>query len=117
MQISGSEPLFFTGTILAGGTLTSEIDMADASMVGVIATTVPANGTLTFQVASKSDSNGGTYVDLYADDGTRVSVTAPAATFAVSQLVLAPLIGYRYIKIKSSVTQTNGLRFELPARP
>jgi hypothetical protein len=128
MEISASTPLYFQGTILAGGTLSPEIDIGDASVITMMLTTVPTNGTLTFQVAARSDNDsqfgsgaagGGQirYVDLYDDAGALVSVTAPSSRYAVSAVKMAPLIGFRFIKIKSTPAQTNGLKLEFAGRP
>ena len=120
VEITTSHPHLFQGTILAGGTLTGEIDLGDVSLVGLMATTVPTNGTLNFQVSAFSDDNGqarGYYVDLYDDAGAAIAVTAPSARFGVSALVMAKLAGFRYVKIKSSPAQTNGLEIRLAGRP
>lgn len=122
MEINASTPLLFQGTILAGGTLSEEIDLGDASLAGLLFTSTPANGTLSFQVAAYSDNHASLsstirYADLYDDAGATVAATLPSALCAISTLVTAKIAGYRYVKIKSSVAQTNGLSFVMPARP
>jgi hypothetical protein len=119
MQFSGSTPHLFQGTILAGGTLTSEIDLSDASIHGLIVVGMAA-GTLSFQVSpfSETDPNNSShavYVDLRDDDGTLVSAGGTGNT-TVDMQTMAKVSVYRYLKIKSDVAQTNGVKFYLPAR-
>lgn len=113
VHVSGSTPFLFQGTILAGGTLSSAIDLQDTVLVGLISDTSAVNGTLNFQVAH---SEGGTFFDLYDGEGAAVAVTLPGGTRAISGVALRFLTPYRFVKIKSSVAQTTGLRFMLPAR-
>ena len=122
MELSATTPLYFNGTINAGGTLSNEIDLGDASYAGLIMTSTPVNGTITFQVAAFSDNHptlGSTvrYVDLYDDAGAIVSATLPSAKCAISSLIMAKVCGYRYVKIKTTPAQTNGLSFIMPGRP
>lgn len=115
VEIVASKPLLARGTINAGGTLSNEIDLGDMILSGLIFSTTPVNGTITFQVASQADDGVNVrYVDLYDDAGAVVSATLPAAKCAISALITVKIAGYRYIKIKSSVQQTNGLAIEIP---
>lgn len=103
----------------AGGTLSPEIDLSDGVLVGLIGVGM-AVGTLTFQVSaiSETDPNNpslAAYATVQGSDGTALSVTGNG-TFAVDIDVMSKLAGYRFLKIKSSVTQTNGVRFYLPGR-
>lgn len=129
MELGATKPLLFQGTINAGGTLSAEIDLGDAVFGGLIFadhtatdgsvwTGVPSNGTLTFQVSKQAD-DGATicYADLYDDTGTIVAVTLPGARCGISALITSNIYGYRFVKIKSSVTQTNGVHFAIQGRP
>lgn len=113
-HISGAEPLLFRGTILAGGTLSNVIDISDAVLAGLIIETSAVNGTLTFQTAPTAD---GTYQTIKDKEGADEAVTLASGTSAISGVHLNFLMPFRFIRIKSSVAQTNGLSFVLPARP
>lgn len=117
--VSGSRTGIVYGTILAGGTLSQEIDLGEWTLAGLIAETSMVNGTLTFQVSSKPDAEGGTYVDLRGDQNAVYNPAggAVSGTFALNtSAVMAALTAYRYVKIKSSIAQTNGVRFALPVK-
>ena len=107
------------GTILAAGTLTSEMNIQGYSLLGMIATTDSVNGTLGFQVSDKPtiptspDQTPGVYRTLYTNLGVPVAVTAPSGTFAISSDALTPLKGYQYVKVLSNPAQTNGLAITL----
>ena len=106
------------GTILAGGTLTSEMNIQGYTLIGLMATTSSVNGTLGFQVSDKPtvpvspDQTPGVYRTLYTNLGVPVSVTAPSGAFAISSDALTPLKGYQYVKV-SSTAQTTGLAITL----
>ena len=105
----GINPFVFRGTILAGGTLSSEFDLGGMDVVGLKVNSTPTNGTLSFQVSSVGDDGTNvTYRDLYSA-GAVLSFTAPSSPFALGSVEMAPLLAFRYLKVKSSVTQTNGL--------
>jgi hypothetical protein len=115
MQFSGSTPHLFQGTILAGGTLSSEINLSDASLFGLIVVGA-AGGTLSFQVSPYPDGHAeALYVSVTDQDGAAVSAPG-SGNFAVDMQTMAKVSTYRYLKIKSSVAQTNGVKFYLPAR-
>lgn len=111
-----AHPYVFTGTILAGGTLSSEFDLGGMDAVGLKTTSTPANGTLSFQVSTIGDDGTNvTYRDLYSA-GAVLSFTAPGVGFALGSVELAPLQAFRFVKVKSSVTQTNGLGLHFIAK-
>lgn len=105
VQIAGHYPGFVNGTILTNGTLSEEIPIMDFEMVGLHVGSGWVNGTIGFQVADKSDADGGTYVDLLASNGAAVAVGPVSGGFAISGDVLKPLAPYHYVKVKSSIAQ------------
>jgi hypothetical protein len=107
---------FFQGTILAGGTLTNELDFNGYTKLGVIYSGA-TNGTLTAQVSHKADADGGTYVDLLGSNGVAVTFCGPTGTSgALSGTVLEPLAPYRYVKFKMSIAQATGVQLFLPIK-
>lgn len=114
MELSERRALTYRGTILPTATLSSELDLAGASAVGLIVTTSMTLGTLGFMVSDKPDAQSGVYRDLKGSDGANVAVGPVSGTFAVSGAVLAALKGYRYVRIKTSSAQASGLAVELP---
>jgi len=100
------------GTILAGGTLSSEINLLGYTYFGLQATTSSVNGTLGFMVSNKSDADGGVYRPLTNNLGVPVAVTAPSGQFSISGDALTALKGYQFMRI-SSTAQTNGLALVL----
>lgn len=116
-------PLYNTvyGTILAAGTLSSEINLQGYGIVGIQALSSSVNGTLGFMVSDKTDtpaqivppgSPAGVYRTLYNNAGVPVSVTAPSGQFAIGSDQLSALRGYQFIRI-SSTAQTLGIAFAL----
>lgn len=107
------------GTIAAGGTLTSEIDLGEWSLTGLISDGNALTGTLTFQVSAFSDNDSvyaENYVDVRNSDGSALSVTI-AANRAIKGIdIIQALQPYRYVKIKTSAAQTNGAKFYLPVK-
>lgn len=106
------------GTILATGTLSSQFDLQGYVLGGLIALTNSVNGTLGFMVSDLPDTPAqpgfpaGVYRDLYKNDGTTVQITAPSGQFAISSEYLLPLVGYRYVRVKTTA-QTTGLSLVL----
>lgn len=100
------------GTILAGGTLSSEINLLGYTYFGLQTLGSSVNGTLGFMVSNKSDADGGVYRTLYNNLGVPVAVTAPSGQFSVSGDALTALKGYQFIRV-SSTAQTNGLALVL----
>lgn len=103
----------YHGTILPGGTLSSEIDLHGVTKFGLIAIDNFVSGTLAFKVSDKSDADGGIYVDLLKVDASRVTTSAVANKFAISSDVLTPLAAYRYVRLETGAAQTNGTAFKL----
>lgn len=112
VSVVANTPATKYGTISTGGTLTPEIDLDGYSVFGLMTLTAFAAGTINFQV---SDVSGGTYVTLKDKDGTAIRIGG-TGLFAVSAVDLACLLPYRYVRLLSTVTQTNGVLFALPVR-
>lgn len=108
------------GTIAAGGTLTAEIDLGEWSVNGLISDTNLINSTLTFQVSAFSDRdtvNTSRYVDVKNQDGTNLAIGPVSGAVGVrGDLVVQALAGYRYVKVKAALAQTNGVKFYLPVK-
>lgn len=118
VTVAGRNPNVLQGTIPDNGTLTHEIDLAEFSLSGLICETAGwLAGTLGFQVSALPDAKGGVYVDLYRDNAP-VEQAVPAGQFAIaSDKIMQALQGYRYVKIKSSASQTGGpIAFKLPVK-
>lgn len=117
VMVSGSNYNLLKGTILAGGTLSSEIDLGEYNVMGLLTSSTLILGTLTFMVSALPDAQGGGYTTLLKADGTdAVSIGPVSANKAFSAVVLAPLFPYRYIRLKTSSTQTNGVALSIPVR-
>lgn len=106
-------PAFNTiiGTVVAGGTLSNEINLADfGQSAGLITLTSATSAAVTFMVSDKPDSDSGVYVDL-KDAAGNYSLGTQAGLFAVSGELLKPLAPYRFVRVKFGSAQTTGLRF------
>ena len=119
MQLAEVRPALIQGTMAAGGTLTTEIDIGGFEAFGLITDGNLVNSTLSFQVSAFPDGNANAfYTDLKDETGTAVTLGPTGTRIAVKSDILTQyLIGYRYVKIKSAATQTNGVKFYLPAKP
>lgn len=106
------------GTILAGGTLSSQFDLQGYNALGLIVLDNSVNGTLNFRVSDLPDVNaipgqpGGVYRTLYGSNGAAVALTINSGQGAISSDALTPLKGYRYVRVQSTA-QTNGLALML----
>jgi hypothetical protein len=100
------------GTILAGGTLSSEFALQGYSISGVMALSNSVNGTLGFMVSNKGDAQGGVYRPVYGSNGTAVALTINSGQGAVDTDALKTIRGYQYVRV-SSTAQTNGLALML----
>jgi hypothetical protein len=100
------------GTILAGGTLSSEFALQGYSISGVMALSNSVNGTLGFMVSNKGDAQGGVYRPVYSSNGTAVELTINSGQGAVDTDALKTIRGYQYVRVSSSA-QTNGLALML----
>lgn len=96
------------GTILPGGTLSSEFNIQGYSLYGVQFLSASVNGTLGFMVSDKPDAQGGVYRPLYTALGVPVAVTAPSGVGAISGDAFSSLRPFQYIRV-SSTAQTLGL--------
>ncbi len=97
-------------TIVVSGTTSGALDLVGTFLVGLI---VPDNfdGTQIQFLGSRSgdiDSVGGleSYVPIYNASGTRLTVTATAATLTGIALTPSDFAMWRFIKLVSVTTQT-----------
>ncbi len=120
MQLAEIRNALFHGTINAAGTLSNEINLGGFSLFGLISDNNMVNGTASFQVSAFSDEdtvNPSDYVDLTDGDGTAIEFGPTGTQIAVSAVdAIQAIAPYRYVKIKMGNTQTNGVRFFLPAK-
>jgi hypothetical protein len=73
-----------------------------ATYIGLAMSAAWTAGALSFKV---SKTIGGTYYDLYKEDGTELSVTTPVAGTVCSLDALVPYISmFPYVKVRSGVT-------------
>lgn len=104
----------FNGTIVTGGTISNTIDLGDASNVaGMIFPGSVVYGSLTFQV---SHLIGGPFVTVMDTDGTDFDLGPRSGGFAISSDDMSFLMPFRYLRVKTSVAQTNGLVFYVTTR-
>lgn len=83
------------------------IDLKDVAVVGLILPTI-VTGDVTFEATHDPSV---TPVAVKAKDGTALTITAGTGGFAVSTEDLAPLAGYRYIRVVTAGTQTSDVIF------
>ncbi len=106
------------GTILAGGTLSSEFNVQGYSLLGLIALSNSVLGTLGFAVSDLPDvpyqpgKPTGVYRTLVGANGTPVAIGPVSGQFGLSSEALLPVKGYHYIRI-STTAQTNGAALAL----
>ena len=101
----GRQNGYIASTIASGGTESSVADLAGYANYGLLIP-VLASGTLTFKV---SNLYAGTYYTVKSNDSaTAFTLTDAATARAVESNDLKALAGYRYIKIVSTATQTEG---------
>lgn len=89
------------------GTLSTEIDLASANLVGLILSATFQGTAITFSVAT---GPGGTYVPLEDGAGNAISITTTTTTaqaYGIPTAVQDILRGFRYIKLKSNATESN----------
>lgn len=89
-----------TATILAGESLSDEIDISGYSLVGIKLPSVFEGSSVTFQA---SDVTGGTFYNVYDSAGNEFSATVRASSVVTDLPELAPL---RFIKIRSGTAGT-----------
>lgn len=116
--IIGHNTNTLTGTIPASGTLTHEIDLMEYSIIGLLCPAGFSPGTLSFQASPTSDfsDTGGQYVDIKSVAGSNVQIGGVSGGFALRADDLSFLSAYRYVKIKSSVSQGSVVTFHLPVK-
>ena len=97
-------------TIPSGQSVSSVVDLEDCEVLGLFVPALNNTPSITFQVADDEDS---TPVDLLNKDGSTASITISggASGFAVSSEDLKPLLGYRFVRVKSSAAQTADRHF------
>lgn len=121
MYIVGTRNNLFHGTIIAGGTLTAEIDLSDYSAFGVMSDANLVNGTMSFQASPYSDNETDAdktplYRDILDETGAAETIGPVEGAIAIkAERIVQILAGYRYVKIKMSIAQTNGVAFTIPA--
>lgn len=119
MMISEVRPALLPGTITAGGTLTSELDLGGWSVAGLISDGNALTGTLTFYASAFSDAdtqNTSNYVAIRNGDGTALGITIAANRAISGDEIIQALAPYRYVKFGTSAAQTNGAKFYVPVK-
>lgn len=116
VMVGGSNFNLLQGTVAAGGTLSSQFDLGEYNTLGLLTDSNMVNGTLSFMVSDLPDSQGGVYKALYKSDGTVASIGPVSGAAAISAIALAPIFPYRYVRVKFSIAQTNGVALRLPVR-
>lgn len=102
----------FNGTINAGGTLSNEIQIGEATCFGLV---VPAGATSSafgWYVSDRSDADGGVYVPLYNASGA-ISHGTRSGGFAIDSISLQVLEGHRFVRLQTGSAQTSGIAFRL----
>lgn len=102
----------YNGTILAGGTLSSQIDLGEATSFGLVVPTFVGTATFGWYAGDKSDSDGGVYVALKNASGA-ISHGSQTTGFAVDSVSLSVLQGHRFVRLHSSAAITSGLSFRV----
>lgn len=111
--LTGHAPNSLHGTITAGGTLTSQIDLMEYSLIGLMTTTSMTAGTLTFYTTA---TDNGQLVAIKDSSGTNVSIGPVSGLYALKATDLAFLAPYRYVRISIDRAQASGLEFTLPVK-
>jgi hypothetical protein len=104
-----------TATIPTGQSLSGAVNTGGSTLAGILMPAVWSAAVLTFQV---SNSLGGTYQDLYDDQGNEVTVQAAASRAIGIDATLAALGGWQFLKLRSGtaaapVVQGAGASFGL----
>lgn len=100
----GVDSIVVPATILSGASQSNEIDCRGYRLARLSLPGAWTAAAITFLAAPVS---GGTFLPVYDDTGTEVSIASPAASTSIgmSSLVL-PLTGVQFIKIRSGVAAT-----------
>ena len=98
----GRQGGYITGTIPAGSTSTTAIDIEGYGIAGL---SVPSMNTasLTFEA---SNTATGTFYGITSSAGTLLSLTTATGGKIISSDALTFLAGYRYIKVVATASQT-----------
>lgn len=95
---------YVTATITSGTSLSEAINTGDMKLAGIKMSGAWNAANLTFQGC---EIEGGTYMDIYDDAGTELSVTAAANhAIALTDKVFEAVNAYKYIKIRSGTSST-----------
>lgn len=86
-------------TIANGASLSGVADLTGFMLAGIQMPAAWTAASLTFQVSI----DGTTYTDMYATDGTEVTVTGAAASRFLA-FVPSDFAGARYLKVRSGTT-------------
>lgn len=90
-------------TIANGASQSGEIDLGSGRLLAIFMPAAWTAAALTFLAAHES---GGTFQDVYGDDGTEESVTAAASRVISIDDAAGVLASLRYIKLRSGTTGT-----------
>ena len=110
----------YPATIAASGSLSGSVSMGADTIVGIWMPATWVSAPLTFQV---SPDGGTTWLELFNDGGTAVSISAAASQFiALVTNSNYTLRGFNMVKVRSGtsgtpVTQTGGAIVNLIGRP
>jgi hypothetical protein len=93
-------PAYLTQTvnIANAGSLSPEVDTTGRSLAAIIMPSAWTAAVLTFQ---GSNASGGTFADVYDDQGNEVTVQAAASRAIGLDAVSLALAPYRYLKVRS----------------
>ena len=117
MELAELRSVLIPGTINAGGTLSSELDIGSFSLFGLDVLSM-LNSKLSFMGSALSDAEGGVYKDIKDEIGNTRSIGPSGTSLAVSSDKITQIIsGWRYVRLKSAAAQTNGVLFYIPAKP
>lgn len=92
--------------INSGASLSGEIDIRGCKLFIIYMPSAWTTANLTFKVAEKSLSEGGTFQDLYDDTGSEVTVVAAASRAISVDLNITNLAAASFIQIRSGTTGT-----------
>jgi hypothetical protein len=104
-------PTYRTATWGSAGTPSDAIDLGAETLCGVVFGATFTGTTMTF---TASDTFGGTYVPLYDDLGTQLSVTVSTSRFV--RVKPADFAGVRFIKLVSGSSESQGRTAQVASR-
>lgn len=93
-----------TVTILNGQSLSPEVLIGNATLVGIIMPAAWTAAGLSFQAAEKPTADSGTYGNVF--DSSGVELTIPASASQYLALDPAKMCGLRFMKIRSGTSGT-----------